>query len=102
MADWVEVAYALPGRQWLLKVPWERGMTAGGAIERSGLLETCPEIDPAGIQVGIFGMACRLDRVLEPGDRVEIYRPLLIDPMESRRRRVRENISPLSGDDASL
>lgn len=83
----VEVAYATPERQVLLKVAVPEGCTLGEAIERSGILDEVPgiEVDPG--RVGIFGRKMALDTALREGDRVEIYRPLIADPKESRRRR---------------
>ena len=85
----VEVAYARPDRQWLVAVEVAPGATARDAIDRSGILEQCPEIDPQALQVGVFGEVCEPDTVLRAGDRVEIHRPLQVDPKEARRRRAR-------------
>ena len=81
----VEVAYGEPGRQALLEVEVPEGTTVAQAIERSGIREQFPglEIDPG--RVGIFSRKVGMDQVLKAGDRVEIYRPLLIDPKEARR-----------------
>lgn len=86
----VEVVYASPRAQRLVALQVEAGCTAEAAIRRSGLLEEFPEIDLAVNKVGIFSRACKLDAVLRAGDRVEIYRPLIADPKEVRRRRVAE------------
>lgn len=83
----VEVAYALPDEQIVLPVEGEPGMTVKEAIEQSGILELHPEIDLAKNKVGVFGKATKLDAVLYPGDRVEIYRPLIADPKEARKKR---------------
>lgn len=83
----VEVAYALPHEQFVRQVEGEPGMTVQEAIEKSGILELHPEIDLAKNKVGIFGKAAKLDAVLYPGDRVEIYRPLIADPKEARKKR---------------
>jgi putative ubiquitin-RnfH superfamily antitoxin RatB of RatAB toxin-antitoxin module len=83
----VEIAYALPETQQLIELKVAAGTTAREAIEDSGILQRFPEIDLSRHKVGIFGRAVRLDRVLGPGDRVEIYRPLLADPKDTRRRR---------------
>jgi putative ubiquitin-RnfH superfamily antitoxin RatB of RatAB toxin-antitoxin module len=87
--DWirVEVAYALPETQVVLSTELHAGSTVQSAIEASGILEQFPEIDLARNRVGIFGSVCGLDQQLKPGDRIEIYRPLLHDPKEARRRR---------------
>ncbi|RTZ73261.1 MAG: RnfH family protein [Gammaproteobacteria bacterium] len=83
----VEVAYALPKEQVVRVVEGEPGMTVQEAIERSGILDLHPEIDLAKTKVGVFGKASKLDAVLYPGDRVEIYRPLIADPKEARKKR---------------
>ncbi|WNL48111.1 RnfH family protein [Dyella sp. BiH032] len=83
----VEVVYAEAGRQWVLPVELPAGATVMQAIEASGLLAEVPglEVDPA--RLGVFSRKAAPDRVLEAGDRVEIYRPLTLDPKEARRRR---------------
>ncbi|MEX9252693.1 RnfH family protein [Pseudenterobacter timonensis] len=83
----VEVAYALPEKQYLLRVSLEEGATVEEAIRASGLLELRRDIDLAANKVGIYSRPVKLaDRVKE-GDRVEIYRPLIADPKELRRQR---------------
>lgn len=83
----VEVAYALPQQQYLLTVDVPVGATIEQAIHASGILGRCPEIDLASAKVGIFSDLASLDTVLSAGDRVEIYRPLLVDPKAQRRAR---------------
>jgi len=85
----VEVALALPERQWLLNLRLEEGATAEQAVLASGLLERFPLEQRGVYQVGIVGrlVARPAERQLVEGDRVEIYRPLLADPKESRKRR---------------
>ena len=87
----VEVAYALPERQVLLELEVEEGTTIRQAIERSGILQRYPGIQLARGRVGIFGRRVELDAPLRDGDRVEIYRPLVADPREARRRRVKRS-----------
>lgn len=89
----VEVAYALPDRQALLPLRVTKGTSAREAVVQSGILELFPEIDLEQQRLGIFGRLCTPDRMLEPGDRVEIYRPLLADPKEVRRRLAAEGRS---------
>ncbi len=87
----VEVAYALPKQQVLLSLEVEEGTTVREAVERSGILEQFPDIDPGGEnKLGIFGKLVKADQVLRPGDRVEINRPLIADPKEVRRQRAAE------------
>jgi putative ubiquitin-RnfH superfamily antitoxin RatB of RatAB toxin-antitoxin module len=64
--------------------------TVRDAITRSGVLSDFPEIDLDSAAVGIFGERANLDDALEENDRVEIYRPLTVDPKEARRRRARK------------
>jgi len=88
----VEVALALPERQWLLTLPLEEGTTAEQAVRASGLLDQLPVEQRDNVRIGIFGklVARPAERVLLAGDRVEIYRPLLADPKESRKRRAEQ------------
>ncbi len=83
----VEVAYARPDEQLILEVELAAGSTLLQAVEQSGILEHFPEIDPAAMKVGIFGKLKKPDQILLPGDRVEIYRPLIADPKEVRKQR---------------
>ncbi|RLJ20067.1 RnfH family protein [bacterium endosymbiont of Escarpia laminata] len=86
----VEVAYGKLDEQVILKVEGASGMTVRKAIESSGVLQQFPEIDPDSVKVGIFGKLTKQDTVLNSGDRVEIYRPLIADPKEARKKRAAE------------
>ncbi|MDH5601518.1 MAG: RnfH family protein [Gammaproteobacteria bacterium] len=83
----IEVIYALPEEQQLITLDVEQGTTVEQAIKLSGVLEKYPEIDLEKNKVGIFGKATKKDEVLRDKDRIEIYRPLIADPKESRRKR---------------
>lgn len=83
----VEVAYAAPDRQVVKILMLPIGSRVEAAIRASGLLEEFPEIDLAVNRVGVFGELVGLDTELQGGERVEIYRPLLADPKQARRRR---------------
>lgn len=83
----VQVCYARPDRQFLLELNVPDGTTLQAAIEQSGLLAQAPEIDLQRCKVGLHGKTKPFDTVLREHDRVEIYRPLIADPKESRRRR---------------
>jgi len=83
----VEVAYALPEKQAILPLQVKPGTTLLEAIRLSGILEQFPEIDLEQAKFGIFSKLSPADTVLRDKDRVEIYRPLIADPKESRRRR---------------
>ena len=88
----VEVAYALPGKQIIRAVNVDGGTTIGAAIVQSGIMIDFPELDNEleTSKVGIFGKASTMTTVLADGDRVEIYRPLIADPKEVRRKRAAE------------
>ena len=83
----VEVVYALPQWQDLVRLELPAGSRAGEAVAASGILQRHPEIDAQRPDLGIWGRPCGPDRVLQDGDRVEIYRPLRVDPKARRRRR---------------
>ena len=85
----VEVCYALPDASFLVQLDVAAGTTIAQAIAASGVLVRFPEIDLARNKLGLFGKLKPADTVLRDGDRIEIYRPLQADPMESRRRRAR-------------
>ena len=86
----VELIYIKPGSQNSLTLEMPLGSNIRQVINSSGLLQCFPEIDLSVNKVGVFSKIKPLDYVLSAGDRVEIYRPLLVDPKESRRRRVKE------------
>jgi putative ubiquitin-RnfH superfamily antitoxin RatB of RatAB toxin-antitoxin module len=83
----VEVAYARPDQQTIIELEVEPGTTIDQAIAMSDILEAYPEIDLAQNKVGVFGKLAKPNTVLHEGDRVEIYRPLIADPKEVRRKR---------------
>lgn len=83
----VEVVYALPAQQTVICLRLAAGVTVEQAIVQSGLLMRHPEINLATARVGIFGKIVAQNVPLQTGDRVEIYRPLKVDPKEARRRR---------------
>ena len=85
----VEVAYATPARQIVKTLTLPAGSSVEAAIRASGLLEEFPEIDLGVNRAGVFGEMVSLDEGLEGGERVEIYRPLMADPKEARRRRAK-------------
>ena len=80
----VAVAYGTAVRQSVVTVAWRSGLTAKAAVERSGLLEEYPEIDAENLVLGVFGKPVPEQHALQPGDRVEIGRPLIRDPREMR------------------
>jgi putative ubiquitin-RnfH superfamily antitoxin RatB of RatAB toxin-antitoxin module len=84
-----EVAYARPDRQFVTTVQLPDGATARDALLASGLLENCVEIDPGTAVFGVFGRVVPPEHRLQEGDRVEIYRPLQVDPRTARRARAK-------------
>ena len=86
----IEAVYALPDEQTLFRQSVPEGATAAEAIELCGVLEKYPEIDLAANKLGIFGKLAKPDTVLRDKDRIEIYRPLIADPKEVRRKRADE------------
>ena len=86
----IEVAYATKEEQVLVELDVREGTTVLDAIERSGILEEHPQIQLKPGFVGIWHKACDFDRAVQKGDRIEIYRGLLADPKEMRRRRAQK------------
>ena len=83
----VEVAYAKEHEQVIIPLNVDAGTTLEQAVQLSGILEQFPEIDLAQNKAGIFGKITKADTELREKDRVEIYRSLIADPKESRRKR---------------
>ena len=94
----VEVVYALPGQQTVLALHVLPGTTAEQAIRQSGILEKHPEIDLEKSKIGVFSKLVKPDTALRARDRVEIYRPLIADPKEVRRKRAAEGKTGKSGE----
>ncbi|HWU99135.1 MAG TPA: RnfH family protein [Oxalicibacterium sp.] len=87
----IQICYARADRQFLLTQSVAAGTTIQQAIQDSDLVRQAPEIDISVWRVGIFGKLKTLDTVLRERDRVEIYRPLIADPKDSRRRRAHKD-----------
>jgi putative ubiquitin-RnfH superfamily antitoxin RatB of RatAB toxin-antitoxin module len=83
----IEVAYAAPERQVLLSLSVPAGTTVAEGIEQSAIQDEFPELKIDLKAVGIFSRKVPIDQVLREGDRIEIYRPLIVDPKEARRQR---------------
>lgn len=90
----VEVAYALPHQQTLIALRVRPGATVFQVIEQSGILKKHPELDPDMLKVGIFAKPVKSDAMVRDKDRVEIYRPLIADPKEVRKKRAAEGKPP--------
>ncbi len=85
----VEVAYALPDKQKIYVLMVKQGTTALEAAKRSNVVNDFDDVDLESSKMGIFGQTIRMpdQYPLQSGDRVEIYRPLIVDPKEVRRNR---------------
>ena len=83
----VEVAYAMPGEQVIISIKVPTKFNVKQAIEKSGIQKKFPSIDLSKNKVGIFGKKTTLDHPLNDRERIEIYRPLILDPKEMRRKR---------------
>lgn len=88
----VNVVYPLADEQLVILVELNKGSTVEDAIRLSKIVEKYPEIDFEINKTGIFGKSAKLDAALYPGDRVEIYRPLICDPKEMRKQRAKGNV----------
>ena len=89
----IEVVFALPERQELISLTVDAGTTVGKAIALSAIGERFPEEDLSTVQVGIWGKIVNRDHPLEPGDRLELYRPLMMDPRDARRKLAASGLS---------
>ena len=85
----IEVAYATQNSQKIISLQVDEGSTIETVIDKSGVLEIFPEIDLSQQKVGIFSKTRKLTDLVKNGDRIEIYRPLTIDPKEARRLRIK-------------
>ncbi len=91
----IEIAYALPERYYLKSFRVDEGSTIQTAILQSGILKQFTDIDLRENKVGIFSRPAKLSDILNDGDRIEIYRPLLADPKEIRRKRAEQQAQDL-------
>ena len=81
----IEVACALPNKQRIICLDVEPGCSARAAVEQSSIQKEFPDLDMANCQLGIFGLLVEDSQRLSSGDRVEVYRPLINNPRDSRR-----------------
>ncbi len=88
-----EIVYATPKKQLLLAITLPAHSNVADAIKLSGILTQCSELEQqevTSLNVGIFSIPCSLEREVQQGDRIEIYRPLRHDPKEARRMRAKK------------
>ncbi|MPV85357.1 RnfH family protein [Ostreibacterium oceani] len=86
----IEVAYATPARQMIIPLQVSPQTSVRAAIQQSGILGFFPDIVLETATVGIWSKVCEPNQIVQAGDRIEIYRPLVIDPMEQRRQRAKK------------
>ncbi|WP_044470544.1 RnfH family protein [Mannheimia massilioguelmaensis] len=91
----VEIAYAFPDHYYLKQFTLDEGTSVQTAILQSGILQQYTDIDLRENKIGIFGRPVKLTDLLSDGDRIEIYRPLLADPKEIRRKRAAQQAKEL-------
>jgi putative ubiquitin-RnfH superfamily antitoxin RatB of RatAB toxin-antitoxin module len=89
----VEVVYALPERQRLIRLHVFAGTTIEQAVRQSGMLGECPEIALGSVEFGVFGRRARPDEPVRAGDRIEILRSLQVDPKAVRRLRAQATLA---------
>lgn len=98
----IEIVYGLAHEQTLLRQEVPAGTSVADAIRASGILDKYPEISLTGNKLGIFGKLTKADTVLREKDRIEIYRPLIADPKEVRKKRAEEGkVMKKGGGDAA-
>ena len=98
----VELVLAMPTKQVLIALRVPVGSTVSDVIAASPVARRFPDVPVGELAVGIWGRVVERDHMVGHGDRVEIYRPLLIDPREARRQLAlagRTMGKPLPGDD---
>lgn len=93
-ASRVDVVYAAPAQHFCTSVAWQPGDTVAEVLTRSQVLTQWPDVHR--LPVGIFGRVCEAATPVQPGDRIEFYRPLVDDPKQARRARARRE-PPLRG-----
>lgn len=93
----IEVAYALADKQVILTQDINEGTTARNALKQSDILQHFADLDLESVDIGVFGKAVKDDYEMQQGDRIEIYRPLIADPKEVRKRRAKEGLVTKKG-----
>ena len=83
----IEIVFALPTKATTLNIEVFQGTTAEQAVIQSGIIKKCPEIDATALTLGVWNRTVKLNHELKDGDRVEIYRPVIADPKDARRKR---------------
>lgn len=82
----MRVVYALPQRQSIVTVRMAQGSSVIDAVRKSGLLDRYPDAARSSLSCAIFGRVVAVEEPLRDGDRIEILRPLIVDPKQARRQ----------------
>ncbi|USD38434.1 MULTISPECIES: RnfH family protein [Ferrimonas] len=90
----VDVVYALPDGATVISVQAHADNSAEQLVRDSGMLARHPEIDLTKNKLGVFSRQVKADYQVQPGERIEIYRPLIADPKEVRKRRAEQAKAP--------
>ncbi len=93
----IEIAYATPQKQIILELAVDPDTSPRQAVIDSDIDDYFPEIDKQSCDIGIFGKVVKPDHVLENGDRIEIYRPLIADPKQVRKQRAAQGLAMKKG-----
>ena len=94
MTEHVSVVYCpTPDEVWQVNLTFSEPLTVAEVVAQSGILQHYPALNDEVLSLGIFGHLCLPDRLVQAGDRIEIYRPLFFDPMQSRRRRAAHRLA---------
>lgn len=93
----IEIAYATPNKQEVIVCEVAAGTSPRDAIKLSAINQHFPEIDLENCDIGVFGKSVATDYILNSGDRIEIYRPLIADPKEIRRQRAAQGLKTGKG-----
>lgn len=88
----VEVAYATPERQAIISIEVATGTTLIEAVRQSNITHLFPDLDIETADTGIWSKAKPKNTVMQDGQRIELYRPLIADPKESRRKRAKQKL----------
>lgn len=87
---WVELVYALPSQQKQYHIEMLASSTVQQVVEASGVLQEFPELQIHELMLGIWGRRVTLEQVVQTDDRIEIYRPLVIDPKQARKAKAKK------------
>lgn len=93
----IEVAYALPDKQLILYLSIDEDVTPREALKLSELKDHFSDLDLDTIDIGVFGKAIKNNYKLQQGDRIELYRPLIADPKEVRKKRAKQGLATKKG-----